>query len=274
MNKPPLDPALAALLDAAREGEPELPPEVHARLYERVLTTVAQPPPPAPEAPPGPGAPAAGSTASLWAALGVLALGAGVTLWLIRSGPPAAPPPARVLSTAASVDRAARPSPEAPATAETPTAPPPLAPATEAARPPASPASTARPVVVERARRRPRPRSAAPKPTVDDALAAERALIARAASAVQRGETTAALAAIEAHRRQFPHGRLGEERDALWVHARHRAGQVGAARAAASVFLRRWPHSVHRAGVEALLGPPVAGTQGFPDGSTGGAPMP
>ena len=60
----------------------------------------------------------------------------------------------------------------------------------------------------------------------DIALAAERVLIEQARMAVARGQGEAALDAVGHHAREFPRGRLREEREALAVQALALAGRA------------------------------------------------
>jgi hypothetical protein len=73
--------------------------------------------------------------------------------------------------------------------------------------------------------------------------ATELALLEPARSSIGNGNYGAALVAIDRHRRDFPNGQLGEEREALRVRALWGLGQRPAALAAAKVFRLRYPRS-------------------------------
>lgn len=88
------------------------------------------------------------------------------------------------------------------------------------------------------------------RPVVSDpALARERVLVDTARSAVLKADGAAALKAVEAHAREFPKGRLAEERESLAVQALVVAGRRAEAMARAEAFHRVFPRS--------LLGPVV-----------------
>ena len=93
--------------------------------------------------------------------------------------------------------------------------------------------------------------SAAAVVAPDTDLAAERALVDRARSAIARGQPDAALDAVTTHAKTFPKGRLAEERDALTVQALAQAGRANDARARAARFHVDFPHSVFGAAVDA-----------------------
>jgi hypothetical protein len=82
---------------------------------------------------------------------------------------------------------------------------------------------------------------------------AELRLLERARSAVARNDFGAAWSALSAHGRQFPHGRLSEEREALKVSALLGLGRRDEARRVATDFRNRFPQSVLLARMEDLL---------------------
>lgn len=92
----------------------------------------------------------------------------------------------------------------------------------------------------------------APKPSVapspsnapDLELAAERALVDRARSALSAGQPSAAVDAVDAHATRFPKGRLAEEREALAVQALARSGNTTAAKRRADAFRKTYPNSI------------------------------
>jgi hypothetical protein len=78
----------------------------------------------------------------------------------------------------------------------------------------------------------------------DATLARERAILDVARTAVGRGDAPHALEAVEHHQREFPHGQLVEEREAIAIQALARLARFDEAHARASRFHRRYPHSV------------------------------
>ncbi len=101
------------------------------------------------------------------------------------------------------------------------------------------------------------PTEPAPAPAPDtlapDTLAAERALLDRVQTALVAGDLPAASAAVAEHLRDFPRGRLVEEREALRVQVLVRANRADVARRVADRFLDRYPRSIHRGVVEAAV---------------------
>jgi hypothetical protein len=107
----------------------------------------------------------------------------------------------------------------------------------------------------------PEPSSSAPAavssvvaaPTGVDSLAAERALLDPARTALGRGDGASALDAVHKHEARFASGKLAEEREAIAVQALvvlHRADE---ARARAARFQQRYPGSVLAPSVAAAL---------------------
>jgi TolA-binding protein len=97
-------------------------------------------------------------------------------------------------------------------------------------------------------------RSNAAKAGETDAdLAAERALIETARSAVARGNAGAALDAVAQHQRRFPRGQLGEEREVLAVQALVAAGRVQEAAERGARFRLQYPNSALLPVVDAAL---------------------
>ena len=86
-------------------------------------------------------------------------------------------------------------------------------------------------------------------------LAAERSLVDRARTALGRGQSADALAALDAHAARYPRGRLSEEREALAIDALARSGQLALARARAARFRTAYPNSVFGGVVDAALAP-------------------
>lgn len=115
--------------------------------------------------------------------------------------------------------------------------------ANDAASPPSNPDE---PEVEARAlpKRAAPKKDAAPAPTRDRGLAAERALIELSRTAITRRDATTALAHLGAHRTDFPNGRLAEEREALRVQAHVLDHAYTKAKAEAQAFEARYPKSV------------------------------
>jgi hypothetical protein len=73
--------------------------------------------------------------------------------------------------------------------------------------------------------------------------ALELQLLEPARSSIARGGFEAALTAIARHQREYPHGQLAEEREALRVRALWGSGQKAAAESAAAAFRKHYPRS-------------------------------
>lgn len=84
----------------------------------------------------------------------------------------------------------------------------------------------------------------------NDAYARELTLLAPARGHLAAQRWSAALAAAEAHERQFPQGALAEERDAVRILALVGAHRFDSARPLLSDFVARHPNSPLRASVE------------------------
>lgn len=111
-----------------------------------------------------------------------------------------------------------------------------VAPAPVASAPLDAPEAPPVPDVAPRARRRPlRPQ---------ESYAAELALLQRAQFAYAGHDFAGALVLVGAHARQFPHGHLTEEREALRVRALAGAGRRDEACRDLAGLARRFPHSV------------------------------
>ncbi|XYI01123.1 hypothetical protein ACMHYB_15780 [Sorangium sp. So ce1128] len=123
-------------------------------------------------------------------------------------------------------------------------------PAPEAAREAEAPRPAA-PAPRRDAPRNTRPAAPPAAPIDSDELLRESNLIDRARAAATQNPD-AALAAVDEHRREFPAGRLVEEREYVAIRALMRLGRVDEARARADAFLARYPSTsyadrVHRA---------------------------
>jgi hypothetical protein len=86
-------------------------------------------------------------------------------------------------------------------------------------------------------------------------LAAERALLEVARTALARGDSASALAALDQHAGRFPRGRLIEERESLAVQALAASGRRDEAQRRAEQFRRRSPDSMLLPAVEEALEP-------------------
>jgi len=99
----------------------------------------------------------------------------------------------------------------------------------------ATPDEPTRPAKKRRVRETPEPADE------DDSLVAELALLQRTRKALRDGRPSDALEAAAQHRREFPSGRLAEERDATEVSALCALGRADEARRKASAFERAHP---------------------------------
>ncbi len=87
----------------------------------------------------------------------------------------------------------------------------------------------------------------------DGDLAAERAQLEVARTALARGQAAAALGVLHADAAARPHGRLAEERDSMTIQALALAGRTDEARARATSFKRRYPRSLFLPVVQAAV---------------------
>jgi hypothetical protein len=176
-------------------------------------------------APPGAaGAGAAGGAGikvSLWVVAMALVVGAGIG-WVARR------PPEAVVTAA-------------PVASHTPTA----LPSAESVA--SAPAATVRPQDLPTV-----PNAVTSRPPPD--LAAERALLDVARTALGRGAGGNALAACDDHARKYPRGSLAEEREAIAVQALVLEGRNEDARARAERFRRTHPRSIFLPAVLAAAG--------------------
>ena len=130
-------------------------------------------------------------------------------------------------------------------TAELPRAPAPpnSEPAPEPATPPPPTAPSARPPAT--------PASAHGAEASPSTLARESEIIEKGRTALARGRAADALAAVDEHKRLFPRGRLGEERDELAIRALRFAGRSDEANARAKEFAKTYPSSIYLGTIEA-----------------------
>lgn len=87
----------------------------------------------------------------------------------------------------------------------------------------------------------------------DERLAAERALLETAKTALGRGDPATALATLERHAQRYPRAQLAEEREALAVQALAASGRHAEARARAERFERTFPSSMLLPAVRSAL---------------------
>ncbi len=99
------------------------------------------------------------------------------------------------------------------------------------------------------------PSVSAGRAAVPSDLAAEQALIDTARSALSRGRAADALRAADDHARQFPRGRLAEERETMAIQALLLTGRRSDAEARGQRFHKAYPGSLYGNAVDALLAP-------------------
>lgn len=85
-------------------------------------------------------------------------------------------------------------------------------------------------------------------------LAREREVIDAIRMAIARGHSDAALVAVGRHAKEFPTGRLSQEREGLHIIALVRAGRRGEAEGRAEQFRARFPNSLLLPAIDAALG--------------------
>jgi hypothetical protein len=234
--KEPLDRELTALLDAER-GRAGPGAAMRSRVLARVQASTAAHPPSGPAPRTGPAAPVGGAILRPGLVL-VSALLVGVAGWVaLRSQPTPSPSVASV-----------PPVPSVPAAVAPVSANEPAFPAASIAppAPPVDPSAGPDRVVVPGA-------GGTRLETRASTLPQERAILDRARSHLLSGEPTAALADVEKHARLFPHGVLGEERDALRVEGLVAAQRYAAGRAAAARFHAAYPGSMLAPAVDDVL---------------------
>jgi hypothetical protein len=88
----------------------------------------------------------------------------------------------------------------------------------------------------------------------DSDLAAERAILETARTAVARGNGASALAAVQRHIEQFPRGRLAEEREVIAIQALVSLGRLDEARQRAARFKSSFPRSMAIPAVQTAVG--------------------
>lgn len=210
-------PELEALLEQGKQI-PAVPASVRARILTRARATAALAG--SVRVPRSRLRPAMLQPAALVAAM-VLGMGIAGAVVLLRDRRPPAPPREMNASAQPAVQPAL--SALAPPPPNSPPPPPPSAPAASSAAEP-----------------RPSAKSASPR----ESYAAELELLRRAQAAYASGDFSGSLVSLSEHARQFPNGRLAEEREALRVSCLKGLGRSSDARRAAASFALRFPHSV------------------------------
>ena len=163
---------------------------------------------------PAPATAAIATTKVVWIAVAAIATTAAIWWWTHRAAPVSVPVPTPVPETTA-------PAPEPSIAMTSPESPAPAA-------VPEAPAAT---------------QAAVPSQTE---------LLAQAWKALP-GDPAHALSLVELDARAHAKGALAEERDALHVQALAALGRTDDARARATAFLARYPQSVHKKKIEAVL---------------------
>jgi hypothetical protein len=243
MNEPPIE-RLPEDIEALLGHERVVPSETAvsaAELWRELEPRLGAQPPSVAAPPPGGAATLAGS--KLVIAAISFALGAGTvaliaatrppvivpTIVLLPTPPPPSPPP--------TVQPVAEPVPPAPEPSPAPVHRREVKPAIPAPPPP-PPTSIA---------------AQSPPRTVDDALAEERALIELARTALSRTRIDDAVGALKDHEKRFPHGRLAEERESLWIRCLMTTGHRAEARERVAHFREEFPNSMLLPALEQAL---------------------
>lgn len=251
-----LSPETDALLEVERslvEPPPAARAAVRARLAASIAMLPAGPLGPTAAADPTPALATSGSLVkaalsskvAIGAAMFALGTGAGVGLHSVATRSPSQAP-----ETPRPVASLPLPATPPPVLEEPP--PPSLPPPSLLKEEPATPA-----VSVPSPQRRKAPaaveKRAAPRTEIgtDAELAEERALIEVARTALARRQAQTAILELERHALSQPHGRLVEEREALWVQALVALGRLDDAKAKAAQFKAKFPKSMLLPAVEA-----------------------
>ena len=212
------DSDLDALFEAERSFEESPTAEARARIHDGVLATIGIP------VPSGGGIPVGRAALGM---LGTFVIGGAVGAAVMHRS--MSFPPSSVVEAAPSPSVA----PSATTSIELPSA-----------TPSASSAPSA-------------PRRAVPAPasaeSSEEAVAAERALLDAARIAIANGQPQNAVDLVERHAREFPRGRLVEEREALAVRALVKASRYEEARKRGIAFKATWPLSLAMPAVNAAL---------------------
>jgi hypothetical protein len=234
----PLAAPLRKLLDAERE-RPSFSPAVLVHLRERVDASCTAPAAGSGAAAAQPttaSAPALGAGRSAAVLAGFLAgalVGGAVVAALMSPrpiAPPTTPPPPSALPEMTPTPTIAMPTNGGPSVSDLKPFPSPRG-----------------------ATRTPSPRRERPDSDRDLELAAERAPLETARTALSRGQPQAALEALAEHQRRFPAGRLSEEREALAIEALVQGGRNAEAQVRAARFRAKFPNSLLLPAVDAAL---------------------
>ncbi len=93
-----------------------------------------------------------------------------------------------------------------------------------------------------------------PRPAASAPLAAELSALDAARASLSSGNPGAALTALDAYARAFPHGKLAIEAEVLRIDALAKSGQTATARKRAEAFIKRHPDSVLSSRVRSAVG--------------------
>ncbi len=235
---PPLDDEALGVLAAERARG-----DVAPHLADTILRGVIAARLPAPPPPPPPSGPKVDAPRSplrwkvpAWGVPAALVVGAVAGGLAIRAQTPPSPPPGSPLPPQSIVNAAPAVPP--------PSASPIVEPSASLSAEPRRHPGTAAPTVA----------SAEPK---SDTMPRERALLDVARTAFGKRDPRATIAALEQHRREFPNGKLAEERDALMIEALVEAGRAAEAKERGAEFKASHPKSILAPAVDdALKGTP------------------
>lgn len=89
----------------------------------------------------------------------------------------------------------------------------------------------------------PTTRRRVPTPPTEDLLVEETLMLEQARTALLRGEASAALSTLDAHRRRYPEGQMVLERDGLAIQALAALGRKAEAAKALETFAQKYPAS-------------------------------
>lgn len=241
LELPPLDEDVRMVLQGASKVEPA-PEGVRTRVRDRVEALVAPPGGWGDGGTGGDSSPARGKAHPARPSAGPsrlqrllqlalsFALGSGLTAVAMRhrtESPPSSIEPSHAMALAP------RPLPAAEQSADPGPSPSPL---------PAAPSSP-RPSAIARG----------PLPVTPDRFTAERQLLDRARSLLEREEPAAALEVTARHEHAYPTGALVQEREAMAIRALIALGRTSDARARAERFRARFPDSLLLPTIEASL---------------------
>jgi len=214
------DSDLDALFEAERSFEESPTAEARARIHDGVLATIGIP------VPSGGGIPVGRAALGM---LGTFVIGGAVGAAVMHRS--MSFPPSNVVEVAPSPSVA----PSATTSIELPSA---------------TPSASSAPLTPRRAVPVPAPSSSE---SSEEAVAAERALLDAARIAIANGQPQNAVDLVERHAREFPRGRLVEEREALAVRALVKASRYEEARKRGIAFKATWPLSLAMPAVNAAL---------------------